>query len=165
MAGEVAALFASLKGATDIIGGMVAARDLHKFSGDLIELQNKIIAANIGASALQDQVSTLKDQKRDLEDKLREFEGWQRDADRYALKDFGSNTYAYALKPGMEAGEPSHYLCANCFPKRQKSILQRVTPDGFYQCHNCSNGYQLGARDTRQRFVQGGGSEDSWMGR
>ncbi|WP_126112538.1 MULTISPECIES: hypothetical protein [unclassified Bosea (in: a-proteobacteria)] len=165
MAGEVAAALASLKAATDIIGGLDAARDLHKFSGDLIELQNKIISANVGISTLQDQVTTLKDQKRDLEDKLRDIENWHAEAQRYQLKDFGGESFAYALKPGMENGEPRHYLCANCMPKRQKSILQRITNDGFYQCHACSNGFQLGEKERLRVGRVTGGDDGGWMAR
>lgn len=162
MAGEITAGIAALRAATEIVGGLIAARDLHKFSGDLIELQNKIISANLGISTLQDQLSTLKDQKRDLEDKLRASENWQAELDRYILKDFGEETFAYVLKPGREQGEPRHYLCANCVQKRSKSILQRITNDGFYQCHECSNGFNLSAQNSRSTYDRADTGSDGW---
>jgi hypothetical protein len=164
VAGEIAAGIAALRAATDIVGGLIAARDMHKFSGALIELQNKIISANLGISALQDQLSTSKDEKRDLEDKLRDIENWRAETERYELRDFGTNIYAYTLKQGFENGEPPHHICATCLPQRQKSILQCLTTDGYYQCNVCKNGFQLGEKATRRLAVRSSGTDGGWMG-
>lgn len=168
MAGEIATGLAALRGAADIITGLIAARDLQKFSGDLIELQNKILAGNNAIATLQDQLLAVKDGKRELEDKLREMENWRAEAERYELKDFGGQTFAYALKLGMENGEPAHYLCAPCMQKREKSILQRLrTTDAgneVYYCHGCSLKLRLGDKTAPPRAPRSIPPSGSWMG-
>ena len=44
--------------------------------------------------------------------------------ERYALFEFPTGALAYAIKPGMEQGQPLHYLCTSCVDKKQKSTLQ-----------------------------------------
>ncbi len=166
MAGEIVGAITSLKGALDILSGLIAARDLKKFSAQLIEMQEKIIAGHMGISTLQDQLLTVKDEKRDLEDKIREFENWRAEAERYELKDFGGQTFAYVVKEAMRNSEPVHYLCAACMQKREKSILQRITSGGLFECHNCKSRVDLGQDPPRRPSgyrPAGGGGKDGWM--
>jgi hypothetical protein len=51
---------------------------------------------------------------------------WATERERYALKRYYPGSFAFALKPEMAAGEPSHRLCANCYENGQKSILQQT---------------------------------------
>jgi hypothetical protein len=161
--GSIMSVAGSLKAAGDIAKTMIGLRDETTFQLKAAELVGVIMTAQGHALTAQGEQSTLLQEKRALEDKLMEFNDWKREAERYALKDFGGQVYAYALKPGMEQGEPAHYLCVNCYSKRQKSILQCLTTDGYFECHNCSKGFQLGERNTRVTFAVGG-RDDGWMG-
>lgn len=142
--GSIASVAGSLKAAGDIAKTMIGLRDETTFQLKAAELVGVIMTAQSHALSAQSEQASLLQEKRELESKLMEFEDWKGETKRYSLQDFGTHTYAYALKMGMEDGEPTHYLCANCFPKRQKSILQQVNTDGYFLCHNCSKGFQLG---------------------
>jgi hypothetical protein len=43
---------------------------------------------------------------------------------RYQLREVNTGVFAYVPKQGMEQGEPFHMLCANCYERGEKSILQ-----------------------------------------
>jgi len=66
---------------------------------------------------------------------------WVEEKANYDLYDLGSGALVYKHKPvDGQPFKPEHYLCANCFQKNQKSILQS---DGHSQgdrkmsCHSC----------------------------
>jgi hypothetical protein len=86
-------------------------------NGAVIELQEKILTAQEAQSSLIDRI-------RYLEEKIRDFETWESEKKRYELKSIGPSVFAYMLKPAMRGGEPPHWICTNCFSKRQTSIIQ-----------------------------------------
>jgi hypothetical protein len=49
---------------------------------------------------------------------------WDAQKQRYKLVAPFSGCMVYALQKAMSDGEPPHYLCAACFQKGQRSILQ-----------------------------------------
>ena len=67
---------------------------------------------------------------------------------RYQLQRFYPGSFAYALKPEMAAGEPPHYLCANCYQQTKKSLLQdtgkRYARYRTHHCASCKNEVNLG---------------------
>ena len=110
------------------------------------QVNAKLMQANTVALAAQEKQASLATQIAELEKELAQFKNWERDSERYMLYTLAPGVFAYALKPGMENGEPPHLLCANCMSKRQKSLLQ-VASDGEYTrkyiCHNCSSGLSV----------------------
>lgn len=70
------------------------------------------------------------------------FEKWEAEKQRYKLTDFGGGTFAYLLKPEAASGEPPHRICAHCYQRDEKSILQFVhRSDGqdYYKCPKCGD--------------------------
>src|SRR5262245_32298267 len=121
---SIAGLASSLKAAGDIAKAMVDLRDASIFQAKLIDLQREIMSAQGSAlTANTDQLAML-ERIRDLEKKVAGFEAWDREKNRYQLTDFGSGTFAYALKSEARDGEPMHYICATCYQQGHKSILQ-----------------------------------------
>jgi hypothetical protein len=74
----------------------------------IIELQEKIITAQLAQSELVDRLHAL-------QEKAARFETWKAEKKRYELTDFGAGTFAYLLKPEAANGEPTHRICARCF--------------------------------------------------
>lgn len=137
--GSIASLASSLKTAGDITKAMIDLRDTQAVQAKVIDLNREIMSAQNSALAAYADQATLLEKIRSLESRVADLEAWEREKDRYKLKDFGCSTFAYALKPGMENGEPFHRICANCYQQRRKSILQshghysgreKVTCDG-----------------------------------
>jgi hypothetical protein len=69
---------------------------------------------------------TYLDRIRDLEEKVRNFDAWNTEKDRYELKQLSPHgpAFAYALKRDAQPAEKFHCICASCYQRRIKSILQ-----------------------------------------
>jgi len=138
MVGEVFAGLSALKTAFDIAKGLKDIDDAARRNAAVIELQEKILAAQEAQSALLERV-------RELEEKVRSLETWETEKQRYELKQFGS-AVAYVLKAEAQGTEPSHQLCANCFARGKKSFLTKVPSNiasqslgmgTVYRCAEC----------------------------
>jgi hypothetical protein len=106
------------------------------------QVNAKLMQANTVALAAQEKQAVLSAKMAELEKELVRFKNWESEAERYRLHALAPGIFAYALKPGMENGEPPHYLCANCMSKHQKALLQVSAESEFgrnYICHNCSS--------------------------
>lgn len=122
-------------------GGIVAADQSAKALADLVKaanslsnhtqmvtavhsVQEKLSDAITAHLASHEKQAGLFERVRELEKQIAEVENWESQEQRYAFFKFPSGVLAYAVKPGMEQGEPMHYLCASCVDKKQKSTLQ-----------------------------------------
>ena len=137
-----------LKTAGDIAKSMLDLRDAAAQQGKVIELQSVILNAQTAAMAAQSQQLELVVQVRELKDKLAAVQDWERQKDRYFLKDFGGETFAYVLKKDAANGEPSHRICVKCYQHGKRSILQSegTLPTGREKltCSECAAETSLG---------------------
>lgn len=119
MVGEVFAGLGALKTAFDIAKGLKDIDDATRRNAAVIELQEKILAAREAQSTLLDRVG-------ELEENVASFETWDAEKQRYELKQLirSGPTFAYALKPDAQPPETFHCICASCYQRRIKSILQ-----------------------------------------
>ncbi len=82
-------------------------------------------------------------EKRELEQQLVSFQDWEAEKERYELRAIDGDSFVYMPKVGTDNGEPAHWLCANCFVKKQKSFLQKAgknssqAPFVFWVCGAC----------------------------
>src|SRR6266852_5484956 len=134
MVAEIPMGITALKSAFDIAKGLKDIDNAARRNAAVIELQEKILAAQSAQTDLADIVGTLKS-------RVAELEAWNTDKQRYELKEIQTGVTAYALKDGKEAGEPAHCLCPNCYTNNRKKILQReVRSPGMVRmliCHYC----------------------------
>lgn len=143
----ISGALASLKAANDIAGAMIGLRDATAFQAKLIEFQSKIIEAQQMTLAAQEERASLLQRIRELETKIVALEAERRELDRYQLKDFGGNTFAYELKEAEARGEPIHRVCANCLKQGHISILQfshNVSGQDYYKCDGCKTDQKFG---------------------
>ena len=96
----------------------------------VIELQEKILAAQMAQSDLIQSI-------RESEEEVRELKAWKGQKDRYELKSLGFGAFAYMLKPAVRGIEPPHWVCTNCFGKDQISIIQYSFLDKQGFRHHC----------------------------
>lgn len=146
---DIPIAISTFKTMVDIVQGMKNLNDAAKLNSAVIELQSKILSAQSDQFALIERV-------RDLEQQIVSAKDWEREKQRYHLQAVDSAAQAYVLKPGMENGEPPHWLCANCFNKGQKSLLsfkgQDTGPNGSrrdtstYACDNCKMSFTVSYR-------------------
>jgi hypothetical protein len=135
---EITSAVSAISGAVKIIAGILkTARDVETKTAisdildSLLDAQSKLLTA-------QSQYEALAEVKRQLEQKIMEYEKWDAEAARYELKEIATGIFVYVLKPNHASGEPIHWLCPNCFQKREKSILGKPGVDWLnYKCHRC----------------------------
>jgi len=131
-----------IKSVSDILVTARELKDAKHLVGQLDDLQARLIEARSREIETQEKLSAAMRRIEKLESELRKLEDWNSDSQRYELTTIAHGVFAYHLKPGCCRDEPPHLLCANCFGKRQKSILQ-LDGDGqiakAYKCHNCSS--------------------------
>jgi hypothetical protein len=143
MAAELIAGLGAIKTAFDLAKGLKDIDDATRRNAAVIELQEKILAAQAAQSALVEQVG-------ELEKQVAGFEAWEAQKQRYQLKDFGGGTFAYELKAEETRGEPLHRICPSCYEKGRRSILQFGAQNGFsqdrYLCPACDNSFDFGFR-------------------
>lgn len=136
----------AVKAAFDLAKSLKNINDATVRNGAVIELQEKILSAQETQTALVQRVS-------ELEAKVAEFEAWEAQKKRYALKDFGGDTFAYELKATEANGEPFHSACPNCYQNRHISILQGRGEDAFkremFVCHKCKADFHFGQKMQR----------------
>ena len=137
-----------LKTAGETAQKLISLRDTAKFGDAIIELQAQIMAAQHGALAAQAREAAMAEEIRGLKTRMAELEAWDAEKQRYELTDFGSGTFAYALKPSMCGAEPPHRICEACYQKGHKSILQFqfkvATGQDKYACPACKTEFDLG---------------------
>lgn len=145
---DLAASMGTFKALFDAAKGLKDISDAAKRNTAIVELQEKILSAQSQQTALIERVGQL-------EKELAHFNEWDREKERYVLKDFGCGTFTYALRSGMEAGEPYHRICASCYQLGRKSILQSL---GIFagnrekvSCSACHQETLLGCPNYKQR--------------
>jgi hypothetical protein len=132
MVADVLAGLSGLKIALDIAKGLKDITDVTTRNRAIIELQEKILAAQSAQLTLVETISDLKKRVADLE-------AWETEKQRYDLTEISVGVFAYVIKPAMRGAEPIHCLCSTCYQDGRKSILQKVasTYSDELMCPRC----------------------------
>jgi hypothetical protein len=141
----------ALKATTDIIKAMVGLRDAAQILEKTVELNQKILTAQTALADAQMEQASLIQTIRDREEEIARLIAWDAQKQRYELKDIsmGSGSFAYMIKPDAQGGEPLHCLCAYCYERGQKRIMQftpRIAgPRRIWSCPECKNDIIMGS--------------------
>lgn len=128
---------------SDIKGVASIVDTLTKGGGDvegqiqqLSELTQKMLANSLAMVQLE---HDLRNKARMLEERLKEVENWEKEKEFYELKNISPhNAFAYMLKGSSGTPDTEYRLCATCFEKRKKSILQpEPTRPKVLRCYKC----------------------------
>ncbi len=101
----------------DMAKGLKDINDTAVRNGVIVELTEKIMAAQAAQAALISKVA-------ELEKELVRFETWEAEKQRYDLYEIKKGRFTRRLKESMEGSEPPHHICAQCYNRGVKSILQ-----------------------------------------
>lgn len=118
------AAITSLAGAGTLVRAMINVRDATVVNGKLSELASTLLEAQGHALSAQALVSALQRRVSELEKQLMDMQNWDAEKARYALHERGFGAFTYALKEGERGTDPAHELCAHCYQRGIKSILQ-----------------------------------------
>ena len=164
----ITGLAGSLKAVSDIAKALVDLRDAQLVQAKVIDLQREIMAAQGSAlGALAEQAAMVAEIDK-LKAQIAELDAWQREEARYQLTEHGGGTFTYLLRAGMENGEPTHRICANCYQQRRKSILQSrgMFAGGREKviCPACRGEFMLGVDRGRGGGSYGENGRSGWTG-
>jgi hypothetical protein len=98
MVGEIYGGLSAVKAAFDIAKGLKDIHDATLRNTAVIELQEKILAAQQSQAALVERIG-------DLEKQVADFEAWNAEKERYELKIIGYAAFAHMLKPEARGSE------------------------------------------------------------
>jgi hypothetical protein len=146
---EVVNINAALQG-LKVLGDWVQThremKNFNELTAAVAKVNSELSAAYTALLACQQEQLALTKRVGELEKENMELKDWNRQKEHYQLTALTPHVTAYALKPGMEQGEPPHYLCTNCYDRREKSILQPNTagPKVFtYYCPHCQSKFPV----------------------
>jgi hypothetical protein len=165
----IAGTVSALKGAVDITKAMIGLRDAQLIQAKVIELNAKILEAQGSAFAANEERSALIEEIRTLKKEVTALKAWEAEKQRYQLSEVAAGVFAYTLKQGMENGEPSHMLCANCYQNGEKGFLQAtqelVARHRIHRCSKCRTEAQMGHVPRPQMPTRANTSFDPFTGR
>jgi len=104
------------------------------------ELYDEIIKVQSGIIEVQAEHSKLQQDNHDLTQKLNSIETWEKEKEKYILKEICEKVFVFERKASEQGEEPIHWLCARCFNQNKKSILQlklKANNGYHYMCHSC----------------------------
>ena len=149
MIAEISAGLSSMKAAKDVLQAFNGVQTAIAVQEVKFTLQSLILDAQQGLFAAQEAQSAHVRRIADLEQEIMRLKDWSADKERYHLVDVWNGSVAYTPKPGMEGGEPAHWLCSNCFNQGRKSYLAaqgQVGPNVVWKCNDCKGTVAIGAR-------------------
>jgi hypothetical protein len=137
---EIAAALRSANALVELLSTAKSLSNYDELVAAVSDVNSKLMNATTTALESQEVQSNLLSRIRELETELVNVAGWEAQTERYVLHTLAPERFAYALKPDATNREPFHLLCANCFTKRQKALLQLRNHNKvgrWYSCHNC----------------------------
>lgn len=147
-------------GGLDILKGFQALKTEAAVNQAIIDIQRSLLEAQRALNEAEARHASDLSRIRDLEQCVVRLENWESEKQRYELADTGQGSPAYRLKAGMERGEPTHWLCPQCYEQNVKSIMKQDNlPQGRVQvlaCQRCKNeiiteGRRIGEGSTVKR--------------
>jgi Zn finger protein HypA/HybF involved in hydrogenase expression len=139
---ETIAGLSAIKPAFDMTKALKDINDAAIRNAAVIELQEKLLSAREAQTALLERVSQL-------EKEVAGFEKWDAEKVKYDLQPVYADTFAYARKPDAGSSEPPHFICANCYEHRKKTILQRADAAHVF-CPECKTKIRYESDEARR---------------
>jgi hypothetical protein len=141
---EATAAYNSVKAAFDIAKGVMSVTNDVKVKlatseliGTLADSLEQIVAARKAHMDLLDRIT-------ELESALAKKAAWEAEKASYELRTSPFGPHFYALT--ADGTPPSHRLCANCFDKGERSVLQTTNKHSGgeeVECNRCSSRLKL----------------------
>ena len=149
---EIAAIsgtIGSIKALFDLSKSIVGIRDVNIIQGKVAELQSQILTAQSDAMAAQREQAAMLERVDLLKKEVAELKAWDAEKARYELHKLPAGGLVYCVKEEARGSEPSHCICASCYQKGQKAILQpihhHIARSTSLDCPNCgTRSYEIG---------------------
>ena len=118
------AAYLSAEAAVKIAQGIFALKSDVERNRAVFEIQRNVAETQRALLVAEQENLTRLKQVDALEKEIVRLKDWTAKKQDYQLEQIDRDTFAYVAKPGMENGEPRHWLCATCYQDAKPSILQ-----------------------------------------
>lgn len=156
MLAELTAGYQATKATLDIAKGIQALKTEAEINSAVIDIQRLTIEAQQNLMQAQASHTSLVGRVAQLEEEIANLKDWSAERECYQLVDVYRGAFAFMPKPGMERGQPAHWLCTNCFDQGRKSYMQFKGQDRgpggsngqetAYGCNGCKGSIKVGWR-------------------
>jgi hypothetical protein len=146
MIAETISALTGIKVAMDIAKGVSSLKTETEINQAIIDIQRALLDAQAGAFEDRQAIAKLTDEIMDLTKQLAAKADWNKEKERYVLTESEKGTFFYQLKVHSANGEVLHKVCATCFEKGGKSILQTIRKargGEVVQCQTCEKDIKL----------------------
>jgi rubredoxin len=149
---EITAAYQSLSTVVQLAKTVQQAATQVEKNEVLLGMQNAVLDLQSKMMAMHAKMDELAEVRRAAEAKLIAYENWNAEAEKYQLFNIGfTGRLVMALKPSHAAGAPDHWLCPNCFEKKEKSYLNRENARYTeFKCIRCGYKVNYDASDPRE---------------
>ncbi|ACA57723.1 TPA: hypothetical protein RQ837_006418 [Pseudomonas aeruginosa] len=137
----IAGAYGGIKAATDITQSMLTLKTDAAVTTKVVELNGVLLGLQSQLNSAHADQTTLTRRIGELEAEIAQFKRWEQEKERYQLHQTEAGGLVYRIKPEVQGTEPLHYICADCYQKGIKTILQPCF-DGCYKalrCHPCKS--------------------------
>lgn len=168
---SVTTIFGAFKSIKDAAESIVTLRDENLIMGKVAEINSKLIDAQNGIFAVNEERSTLVQAVSALEREISDLKTWNTEKQRYELVSLAPNIIAYQLKAEELRIEPAHLICANCYTDGKKSFLNQTIRGprlDRFKCNRCGEELTIDKDRGPLNAIPpntGRGGRNSWMGR
>lgn len=147
--------YSAIKGGLDIAQGFQAFKTEAAVNQAIIDIQRSLLEAQRALNEAEARHAADLSRVTKLEEEIVRLKDWTAERKRYHLVDVDRGAFAYMPKPGMEEGQPAHWLCAKCFEHADKSLMQFKgeakapggnSPEALYGCDECNGSFKTNWR-------------------
>lgn len=146
---EITTLISSVKTAYDIAKGINSLKIEVERNESISKILQILLSVQFDALSMQENYQTLLNEKETIAKRLVETEKWDETESQYDLMRMSVGTFVRTPNKNHQSPEPLHWLCANCFDKKKKSLLQKMywTDDSPMICPECKTVIHLGIKE------------------
>ncbi len=141
----IAGAYGGIKAATDITQSMLTLKTDAAVTTKVVELNGVLLGLQSQLNSAHADQTTLTRRIGGLEAEIAQFKRWEQEKERYQLHQTEAGGLVYRIKPEVQGTEPLHYICADCYQKAVKTILQ-PGDEGYYtvlKCHPCGSSVRV----------------------
>jgi hypothetical protein len=151
---EITTLFASTRAAYNIAKGIGSLHVQVERDKAISELLQILLSAQDDSLSMREKYQSLIEEKNNIAKQLMEFKSWDKIVSQYSLTKLQFGSIVYSPNQSHPNPNPLHWLCANCFNSKIKSILQPKEmghPRPLY-CPVCNSVIHIGLKDHDHYF-------------
>lgn len=120
--------------------------DKVKLNEAIFGIQETLLSAQQMALDGQQEMAAIVEAKGELEKEIAALRAFEAEKVRYAMHETKAGGITYLIKEDARNGEPPHHICATCYEKSVKSILQSQGLNLFcIQCGSSAENQPRGA--------------------